>query len=173
MRRVYYSNQTTRKQYIMSATKSVEEFVNSYSNFGYEVDRVSARAVMVSLPQSGQNFDDFIVELRAMGCSVNFDVVTDVSPPKVELSIHPGVHPSLLDDCDEHNSMFGRSRRSDLDEPEPSTFYSSKPQRTCPVAAWICVASAALIVFFFLLLAWKKTTSYEFHSIHNGSGQEL
>ena len=64
----------------MTSIKDVEELVQaSYGGFGYEVSRVTGKALIITLPQAGQNFDDLVVELRARGCSVNFETLADES----------------------------------------------------------------------------------------------
>tara|TARA_B100000963_G_scaffold69120_4_gene57520 strand:+ start:6590 stop:7033 length:444 start_codon:yes stop_codon:yes gene_type:complete len=144
----------------MTSIKDVEELVQaSYGGFGYEVSRVTGKALIITLPQAGQNFDDLVVELRARGCSVNFETLADESPPKVELTVHPGVHPVVLsDDDDEPDSTPAGVPPANDGIVSDDVFTPARPHGTsrCSAAGWICVMAVVLLLLLFGLAAWQK-----------------
>lgn len=143
----------------MTTIKEVEELVQaSYGGFGYEVSRVTGKSLIVTLPQAGQNLDDLMVDLRARGCSIDFDTLADESPPKVELTVHPGVHTRVYDEDDVLDPPYSRPRLSDGDDEYRGR---ARAKSGCPLAGWICVGAAMLITLLFLFAAWQKVAAQQ------------
>ena len=139
----------------MSDIKRVESLIQgAYGAEGYHVSRVTGKALIVTLPASGQNFDDLIVELRAMGCSVHFETMAEESPPRVELYVQPGAHQDVSEEpavpkseleTPSHHpaTMPPRKQSTDFTMLPPS---SKEPRTGC--ISWKC-----LCIFLMLLLA--------------------
>ena len=133
----------------------------SYGAAGYHVSRVTGKAVIVTLPASGQNIEELMVELRARGCSVHFETLADETPPKVELYVHPGSHQAVSDDDDDDDGNKGDAASGGFKvarDADPDPFMpaggvppsQSKPrsERAGCCTAWTCVgvlASALLL----------------------------
>ena len=142
--------------------KEIENLIQaSYGAAGYHVSRVTGKAVIVTLPASGQNIEELMVELRARGCSVHFETLADETPPKVELYVHPGSHQAVSDD--EANDDVGDTAGGSLKvarNVDPDPFMQAQGNFPSPTkqqidkasccSAWTCVGVLASALLFSL-----------------------
>ena len=144
----------------MTDIKRAESLIQSaYGAEGYHVSRVTGKALIVTLPASGQNFDELIVELRSIGCSVHFETLADESPPRVELYVQPGAHADVTandveserDISSLENEVRVRPSRKHSSDASMLPKANSKPEGCF---SWKCVCITLLVILaaFFVLV---------------------
>ena len=129
---------------------------SSYGADGYHVSRVTGKALIVTLPAAGQNIDELMIDLRAHGCAVHFEMLNDETPPKVELYVHPNSH-QVVSDEEEKSGIMLPPREKDED-PFVERIKTLSPQKedravcSCCCSSHICAWVLVGILLFTLAI---------------------